>query len=187
MNCKTVQGLLPRYQDADVTADEATGIDAHIETCETCATELAQLDSTMAFIAGLPDADPPAGFTQNVLAALAAEVAVEPAQEREGPLVGVWLGLVGVAVSVLGMVTLAVAWPASLVSIAMPALRTLAGSVGVAIDVAADLLDALLLATHTHGLWIMAIHLALLLVVHLAWKRLKPADLVKRVGATMIA
>ncbi len=187
MNCKTVQKLLPQYQDADVPADEANSIDAHIETCETCALELAQLDSTMALLAGLPDVEPSADFTQNVLSAIAAEVSVEPAEERERPLVGLWLGVVGMAVSVLGMVTLAVAWPASLVSSATPALGALVGSGRVAIDVAADLLDALLLATHTHGLWIMAVHLALLLVVHLAWKRLKPAELIKGVGAAAIA
>ncbi len=187
MKCRKVRRLLPNYQDGDLSAEQARLVDAHLDDCSDCSSEVAQLTSVVALVESLGEVEPSADFTQNVLAALMAEGQVEPVEEPDRPLVGAWLGGVGLAVSVLGLVTLAVAWPSGLATTALPMLKALGQSLGVALDVGLNLVDALLLASYTHGPWIMGVHLTLLLLVCVAWKRLKPIELVKRAGTFMAA
>lgn len=60
MNCSEVQNLLSAYYDDELSADLRANVDAHLENCSDCATELAGFENLSSLAAGLDTPETPA-------------------------------------------------------------------------------------------------------------------------------
>jgi hypothetical protein len=62
-----VSERLGEHLEGDLSLAEFALIDAHLERCKECATELRELRATIALLRGLPDPEPPADLTARVV------------------------------------------------------------------------------------------------------------------------
>jgi hypothetical protein len=60
MNCSKIQNLLSDYYDDELSAELRANVDAHLENCSDCATELAGFENLSSLAAGLDTPETPA-------------------------------------------------------------------------------------------------------------------------------
>jgi len=58
MSCETYQPLITGYLDGELTDEQRGGIEAHLETCEACRQELADLTDLKASLAAIKFTEP---------------------------------------------------------------------------------------------------------------------------------
>lgn len=78
MNCETVREMLWAYLEKETTAEEAVKIEEHLHHCAECRAELELQKEMMETLAGLPEADLPAGYHEELMQKLQAEAKVVP-------------------------------------------------------------------------------------------------------------
>ncbi len=69
MNCDQVWDLLSVYADGETNPHETTMVEDHIASCESCAADLAFLQSTSVSLRDVPEVEPPASLRHAILAA----------------------------------------------------------------------------------------------------------------------
>ena len=59
MNCRRIEELIPLYVECDLESDEAGRVSAHLETCESCSTLVAEYEASQTWLRvnTLPDFD----------------------------------------------------------------------------------------------------------------------------------
>ncbi len=72
LSCAATKGLLQDYLARDLPPSQRAMVDAHLLDCEDCRQELALLSVVISGLVTQPVIEPPAGFTQRVLAGLPA-------------------------------------------------------------------------------------------------------------------
>jgi hypothetical protein len=71
MKCEEVQSHFSDYIDKTAEGPRAKGIENHLTNCPVCSEEFAGLLQCRQLISGLPDIEPPVGFTTRVMAQVA--------------------------------------------------------------------------------------------------------------------
>jgi hypothetical protein len=77
MNCQEVQLQLSGYLEKSLDAIRMKSIETHLSSCPFCRAEVHGLSDCIRLVSDLPVVDPPAGFTQRVMAH-AREIELEP-------------------------------------------------------------------------------------------------------------
>jgi hypothetical protein len=77
MNCQEVQLQLSGYLEKSLDTIRMKGIETHLSSCPFCRAEVHGLSDCIGLVSDLPVLDPPAGFTQRVMAH-AREIELEP-------------------------------------------------------------------------------------------------------------
>ncbi|HME60255.1 MAG TPA: zf-HC2 domain-containing protein [Candidatus Binatia bacterium] len=77
MNCQEVQLQLSGYLEKSLDAIRMKSIESHLSSCPFCRAEVHALSDCIRLVSDLPILDPPAGFTQRVMAH-AREIELEP-------------------------------------------------------------------------------------------------------------
>ncbi len=67
MNHADVERHLADYLEGDLPLGKRALVDAHLDECEMCSAELAELQDTISLLRSLPDPEVPANFTANVM------------------------------------------------------------------------------------------------------------------------
>jgi len=62
MRCRWVKKNMSAYIDGESSGADREAIDEHLKTCRGCRAELEALKSSVAFVGGLPEIEPTAGF-----------------------------------------------------------------------------------------------------------------------------
>lgn len=75
MNCDQIQEHLSEYLDNRLEGSNRREIEDHLATCPRCLPETKHLRDGIKAVAGLPEAELPAGFSQQVMARVRAEAA----------------------------------------------------------------------------------------------------------------
>ncbi|GEM_PF-2330567 len=73
MTCDQIQEQLSQYLDNQLDDLQRREIEAHLAICPHCLPEAKFLSDTMKAVAGLPEVEPPAGFSQRVMTRVRAE------------------------------------------------------------------------------------------------------------------
>src|SRR5215468_6221805 len=68
MNCAEVQKYLSDFLEKSLDNERAGAIEDHLATCSLCSEELAGLAECQKLVSCLPQVEPPAGFTHQVMA-----------------------------------------------------------------------------------------------------------------------
>jgi predicted anti-sigma-YlaC factor YlaD len=68
MKCEEVQSHFSDYVDKTAEAPRAKGIENHLTNCPICSEEFAGLLQCQQLVSGLPELEPPLGFTMRVMA-----------------------------------------------------------------------------------------------------------------------
>lgn len=71
MKCEEVQSHFSDYLDKTAEAPRAKGIENHLTNCPICSEEFAGLLQCWQLVSGLPEVEPPLGFTMRVMAHVA--------------------------------------------------------------------------------------------------------------------
>jgi hypothetical protein len=71
MKCEDVQSHFSDYLDKTAEGPRAKGIENHLTSCPICSEEFAGLFQCRQLVSGLPDVEPPLGFTLRVMANVA--------------------------------------------------------------------------------------------------------------------
>ena len=71
MKCEEVQSHFSDYLDKTAEAPRAKGIENHLTNCPICSEEFAGLLQCRQLVSGLPEVEPPLGFTMRVMAHVA--------------------------------------------------------------------------------------------------------------------
>jgi anti-sigma factor RsiW len=99
--CGAARPRLDAYLDGDLPPAEAARVEGHLAACADCAAELADLRRTVEMVEALPMAEPSAGFTARVLAAVEGLPAPVAARALEpGRPAAIWPA--GVALAIAG-------------------------------------------------------------------------------------
>jgi anti-sigma factor RsiW len=72
MNHSDVQSRMADYLDGELGLDERALVDAHLDGCGNCSTDLSELHGTVALLRALPTPEPPSDLAENVIARLRA-------------------------------------------------------------------------------------------------------------------
>jgi len=68
MNCEAIQRYLSDFLDKNLDVERAQEIKDHLTACSLCSEEMASLAECQRLVSGLPAVEPPAGFTNRVMA-----------------------------------------------------------------------------------------------------------------------
>jgi anti-sigma factor RsiW len=79
MNCERVRNLLSAYLDRELSTEEFRLVRAHLVACADCSAELEAERTLKDALAGLPSAEVPEGFLDDIFARLDGEEAQVPA------------------------------------------------------------------------------------------------------------
>jgi hypothetical protein len=82
MNCEEVQRELSEYLDGVLEPSKYRAIEDHLASCARCLPEAHLLSGGIKAVAGLPEMEPPAGFSQRVMAQIRTEAEPAPLWER---------------------------------------------------------------------------------------------------------
>ena len=80
--CEEFAPLLSAFVDGELTEEERAEVLAHVSECEKCRRLLGELTALHAALGELEDEDVPAGFTEDVMAAVRAEKAAMPRMKK---------------------------------------------------------------------------------------------------------
>lgn len=80
--CEEFAPLLSAFVDGELTEEERAEVLAHVSECEKCRGLLGELTALHAALGELEDEDVPAGFTEDVMAAVRAEKAAMPRMKK---------------------------------------------------------------------------------------------------------
>ena len=67
MNHSQARACLADYLEGDLVLDRRARVDAHLDGCDECSRELAELRSTVALLRGLPDTEAPAHLSDDIM------------------------------------------------------------------------------------------------------------------------
>ena len=67
MNHSDIQNRMADYLEGDLSLAKRALFDAHLDACEDCSTELAEMRETIRLLRRLPTPEPPANLTDNVM------------------------------------------------------------------------------------------------------------------------
>ena len=81
--CEEFAPLLSAFVDGELTEEERAEVLAHVSECEKCRRLLGELTALHAALGELEDEDVPAGFTEDVMAAVRAEKAAKKPQTKK--------------------------------------------------------------------------------------------------------
>lgn len=81
--CEEFAPLLSAFVDGELTEEERAEVLAHVSECEKCRRLLGELTALHAALSELEDEDVPAGFTEDVMAAVRAEKAAAKPQVKK--------------------------------------------------------------------------------------------------------
>lgn len=78
-----IHALTGAYAVDALDADERAAFEAHLDGCESCRTEVAELTDTATLLSGLASTEPPAGQRASILAAISTVRPVPPLPHQE--------------------------------------------------------------------------------------------------------
>ncbi len=70
MDCSDFEKLAGRVLDGEAATDEATALEAHAASCESCSVLIGDLSVLGRLHSGLPELEPPAGLTGRIMAGM---------------------------------------------------------------------------------------------------------------------
>lgn len=70
MDCNDFEKLAGRVLDGEAAPEEATALEAHAASCESCGVLIGDLSALGRLHSGLPELEPPAGLTDRIMAGI---------------------------------------------------------------------------------------------------------------------
>ena len=84
MECKEVQESLSLYLDRELSAEESSLVQSHLDDCSVCREELAALQEIISQLSSLEEVNPPASFRRELYVKLKENIAQEAKVKKKG-------------------------------------------------------------------------------------------------------
>ncbi|HHY06666.1 MAG TPA: DUF4349 domain-containing protein, partial [Clostridia bacterium] len=84
MECKEVQESLSLYLDRELSAEESSLVQRHLDDCSVCREELAALQEIISQLSSLEEVNPPASFRRELYVKLKENIAQEAKVKKKG-------------------------------------------------------------------------------------------------------
>jgi len=125
MRCWQVRRQLLRYEDGDLSPQQAAQVQGHLRACPACRSELAGGRTAVAWVEALDEAEAAPDFSDRVMATIRSGQVTEPAGRREsvlplwpvaaamgvgGLVLAAFVGLWAVSIDFSGLASTVVAW-----------------------------------------------------------------------------
>ncbi len=113
MQCHQTQKLLSAYVDGMLSPSEKQELEAHLEKCSACKSELDFLKNVLRTVHNLPPVKPPAGFRQSLKKKLSGAIIMQEDKfagaYKNKSVITRWSGIIGIAAGFLLVIGIAAA------------------------------------------------------------------------------